>query len=206
MLYDTKDIEEILKEEPEAEPKDPALEYSDALDGRELVAFPGQNHDAHIYAHLIQGASPIVGQLPQLAISLQKHVMQHISLKADEGVQNIADPMQKEYQKALFISQYTQDMKELGSQLAGGNQPDPLVALKDKEINVKQQDLAAKQQQGQQKINLEKVKIGKKEESDKAKIESNEDIAELRGRIAREKLKQTAKSSGPTQKSSGQKK
>ena len=80
------------------------------------------------------------------------------------------------------------------------------VALKDKEINVKQQDLAAKQQQGQQKINLEKVKIGKKEESDKAKIESNEDIAELRGRIAREKLKQTAKSSGPTQKSSGQKK
>ena len=87
--------------------------------------------------------------------------------------------MQKEYQKALFISQYTQDMKELGSQLAGGNQPDPLVALKDKEINVKQQDLAAKQQQGQQKINLEKVKIGKKEESDKAKIESNEDIAEL---------------------------
>ena len=83
--------------------------------------------------------------------------------------------------------------KELGSQLAGGNQPDPLVALKDKEINVKQQDLAAKQQQGQQKINLEKVKIGKKEESDKAKIESNEDIAELRGRIAREKLKQTAK-------------
>ena len=202
----TKDIEEILKEEPEAEPKDPALEYSDALDGRELVAFPGQNHDAHIYAHLIQGASPIVGQLPQLAISLQKHVMQHISLKADEGVQNIADPMQKEYQKALFISQYTQDMKELGSQLAGGNQPDPLVALKDKEINVKQQDLAAKQQQGQQKINLEKVKIGKKEESDKAKIESNEDIAELRGRIAREKIKQTAKSSGPTQKSSGQKK
>jgi hypothetical protein len=192
----TKDIEEILKEEPEAEPKDPAIEYADALDGREIIAFPGQNHDAHIYAHLLQGASPIVAQLPQLAIALQKHVMQHISLKADESVQEITDPNQKEFQKALFISQYTKDMKELGAQLAGSDQPDPLVALKDKEINVKQQDLAAKQQQGQQKIGIEKVKIGKKEESDKAKIESNEDIAELRGRIAREKIKQTAKSSG----------
>ena len=192
----TKDIEEILKEEPEAEPKDPAIEYADALDGREIIAFPGQNHDAHIYSHLLQGASPIVAQLPQLAIALQKHVMQHISLKADENAQNIEDPNQKEFQKALFISQYTKDMKELGAQLAGSDQPDPLVALKDKEINIKQQDLAAKQQQGQQKINLDKVKIGKKEESDKAKIESNEDIAELRGRIAREKIKQTAKSSG----------
>jgi len=68
----TKDIEEILKEEPEAEPKDPAIEYADALDGREIIAFPGQNHDAHIMSHLIQGGSPIVAQLPQLAIALQK--------------------------------------------------------------------------------------------------------------------------------------
>ena len=83
-----KDVDAILKpqKEEESEPKDPAIENSESLESLPLVVFQGQNHDAHIMAHLIFGSSGLVLQMPQIAMSLQKHVMEHVSVKAKEQV------------------------------------------------------------------------------------------------------------------------
>jgi hypothetical protein len=78
-----KDVDSILKpvEQGDPSPKDPAVENSEALENLSLVVFEGQNHDAHIMAHLVFGSSPMVGQMPAVAMSLQKHVMEHVSIK-----------------------------------------------------------------------------------------------------------------------------
>ena len=47
-----KDIDLILKAKPVPKPKDPALEHIDALAAQPFRAFPGQDHQAHITAHL----------------------------------------------------------------------------------------------------------------------------------------------------------
>ena len=47
-----KDVDLILKKPPKPMPKDPALEHIDALGALPFQAFPGQDHRAHITAHL----------------------------------------------------------------------------------------------------------------------------------------------------------
>ena len=48
-----------------------------------LKAFAGQQHDAHIMSHILMGLSPIVAAMPNVAVNLQKHVFEHIKLKAE---------------------------------------------------------------------------------------------------------------------------
>jgi hypothetical protein len=69
-----KDVDGVLKpvEGGDPTPKDPAVENSDSLDNLPLVAFEGQNHDAHIMAHLVFGSSGMVMQIPSVAMALQK--------------------------------------------------------------------------------------------------------------------------------------
>jgi hypothetical protein len=47
-----KDIDRILPPPAPNAPKDPSLEHIDALGGKPFQAFPGQDHRAHVTAHL----------------------------------------------------------------------------------------------------------------------------------------------------------
>ena len=74
------DVDRIMKSVPSEDPVplDPAQENINALNMLDLTAFEGQNHQAHIQAHLIFGSSQMVAGLPPVAMSLQKHVMEHV--------------------------------------------------------------------------------------------------------------------------------
>ena len=50
-------------------------------------AFPGQDHRAHITAHLNFMASNFVRNNPSITAALEKNIMEHISLMAQEQVQ-----------------------------------------------------------------------------------------------------------------------
>jgi hypothetical protein len=52
-----------------------------------LKAFAGQQHDAHLAAHLMMGMSPMLQANPQAAMMLQQHMLEHIRLKAEEAVE-----------------------------------------------------------------------------------------------------------------------
>jgi len=56
------------------------------LDNIDLKAFEGQNHEAHIQAHLVFMASGVVQASPAAAIALQKHIMEHIKLLGQETI------------------------------------------------------------------------------------------------------------------------
>jgi len=82
-----KDIDVILKKPPRPMPKDPALEHIDALGGVKFQAFPGQDHRAHITAHLNFLATNMVRTAPMVIGVIEKNCLEHISLMAQEQIE-----------------------------------------------------------------------------------------------------------------------
>jgi hypothetical protein len=168
-MYDAlgvKDTDRIMKRVPDEEPtpKDPAQENIDVMDMVVLKAFQGQDHESHIMAHLIFGASPMIGNMPAMAIALQKHCIEHVQIQAEEMAMmemRKQGPMAPEQQemlmesiKAKFVAQGMQQLRQL-SQQASGQGPDPLVQLKEKELQLRAQAEQNDAQNDQAKLNLE---------------------------------------------------
>ena len=204
-----KDVDAVLKPSEEGDPvaKDPAIENSDALENVPVVVFEGQNHDAHIMAHLVFGSSAIVGAMPQTGMSLQKHVMEHISVKAKEQV---AAQMQQQLQGqqpteeqvlqiegmvAELISQGMQEVKALSTQISGGGEQDPLIALKEQDLQIRAQRDANELAVDQARLELDGQKASNTMSLGKERIASAEEIAAARIQAAREReiMKQNSK-------------
>ena len=197
-----KDVDAILKpqEEGEPEPKDPAIENSEALENLPMAVFQGQNHDAHIMAHLVFGSAGTVQQMPLIAVELQKHVMEHVSVKAKEQV--AAQMMQQlqgqapteqqtleiESMVADLIAKGMQEVKDLSKQISGGGEePDPLIALKEQDLQIRAQRDAAENQIDQARLDLDRQKASQTAQLGENRIQSAEDIAAARIDAARER-------------------
>ena len=77
-----KNINAILPPPQQPMPKDPSLEHIDALAARPFQAFPGQDHRAHIEAHLNFMQLNMVRNAPMVMGSIQKNILEHISIMA----------------------------------------------------------------------------------------------------------------------------
>ena len=198
-----KDVDSILKpvDEGDPVPKDPAVENSEALDNLPLVPFQGQKHDAHIMAHLVFGSSATVGQQPQVAISLQKHIMEHVSLKSKEQVfaqfsqQLQGQPpspeqaLEIEAAVANLIAQGMQEVKALSAQISGQGQegPDPLIALKEQDLQLRAQRDQNEAQMDQARLDLDRQKAEQNAQLGADRIQSSEDIVQARIDAAKER-------------------
>jgi hypothetical protein len=166
-----KDTDRIMKRIPdeEPEPKDPAQENIDALDMVPLQAFEGQEHEAHIMAHLVFGSTPMVGGMPAIAMALQKHVMEHVKIAAREraAVQFIQqrqatggaaateeEMLAIEGLTAQFVAEGMQMVKQMSQQVSGQG-PDPLVQLKEQELQIRAQAEQSDAQNEAAKLNLD---------------------------------------------------
>ena len=166
-----KDTDRIMKRIPdeEPEPKDPAQENIDALDMVPLQAFEGQEHEAHIMAHLVFGSTPMVGGMPAIAMALQKHVMEHVKIAAREraAVQFIQqrqatggaaateeEMLAIEGLTAQFVAEGMQMVKQMSQQVSNQG-PDPLVKLKEQELQIRAQSEQADAQNEAAKLNLD---------------------------------------------------
>jgi len=196
-----KDVDSILKpvEQGEPIPKDPAVENSESLENLPLTVFQGQNHDAHIMAHLVFGSSPMVSQMPAIAMALQKHVMEHVSVKAKEQVAsqmqqqlqgqppNEQQAMEIESMVADLVAQGMQEVKSLSTQISGGGAPDPIIALKQQDLELRAQQDAAENQIDQARLALDQQKAQNNAQLGAARIDSQEGIVEARIQAARER-------------------
>src|SRR6056300_463980 len=183
------DTDRIMKAMPEEDPRptDPAQENINALDQIPLYAFQGQNHQAHIMSHLVFGASPMVGGMPPVAVAMQKHVMEHVKIAAEEQamaqMQQMgpmdADQQEMQFQAmvAQFVAEGMQQAKAMSAQISGAGQPDPLVKLKEQELQLEAQN---QQMRGEQ---FEK-RVASQEQQTAARIDSamQRELLKLRGR------------------------
>ena len=89
-MYDAlgvKNVNAILPPPAPPQPMDPALENIMATSGKPFQAFPGQDHKAHIDAHLAFMSISMVQNNPAAMMSLQKNILEHISYMAQEQIQ-----------------------------------------------------------------------------------------------------------------------
>ena len=179
----------------------------DSLENIPLVVFEGQNHDAHIMAHLVFGSSTMVGTMAPVVMSLQKHVMEHISVKAKEQVAaqmqqqmggqppNEQQVLQIESMVAELIAQGMQEVKAMSAQISGGGEQDPLIALKEQDLQIRAQRDANEMVVDQARLELDTKKARNTMSLGKERIASTEEIAAARIKAARERelLKQDSK-------------
>tara|TARA_B000000532_G_scaffold154622_1_gene124289 strand:+ start:5241 stop:7658 length:2418 start_codon:yes stop_codon:yes gene_type:complete len=201
-----RDIDRILKRtpEPEAVPKDPAQENIDVLDQISLVAFEGQDHEAHIMAHMVFGSTPLVAQSPQMAVTLQKHIMEHVKIGAREraavdliqagGGEAVSEEqmIDLEAKTAQYVAEGMSRLKALSAELSGAGKPDPLVQLKEKELQVKAQAEQNDAQIDRQKLGLEAQKVAQRDAQFDKRLESQEKqtAARINAAERREQMKQ----------------
>jgi len=108
-----KDIDLILKKPPQPMPKDPALEHIDALGGVPFKAYPGQDHRAHITAHLNFMATNVARSAPMMTAAVEKNCLEHISLMAQEQIElEFREELQKMQQVQMQAQQNPQIMQQ----------------------------------------------------------------------------------------------
>ena len=203
-----RDIDKILlpQSSDEPEPKDPAQENIDALSDTVLKAFEGQDHDAHILTHLTFGTSPMVAQNPIVSINLLKHVLEHIRIKAQEQAavqlmqQTGGQPLNQELELELdamvarMVAQEMQNLKQLSAQISGQGQegPDPLVQLKQQELQLDAQRQQAELAMDQQELAMDQQRMQNKQQEFQQRLQSQErqTQARIQAALERELLKQ----------------
>jgi len=199
----TKQIEAILKPPPkQPEPLDPAKENARALQMKLLTAFEFQDHDAHIAAHMAFMASRMVQINPQVYALMQSHISDHISFKAKAQVKQMImenpemsqmaqqDPQQFEImfeaEVAKVAAQITQELVQ--SEIASQNKEDPLIKIKQQEIDLRAMDLQRKAEETKFRADQENQRALARLEFDYDKLEQQDDQSEERISVAREKI------------------
>ena len=195
----TKQIDTLLKPEPPILPKDPATENSEALRMTIPKAFPDQDHEAHITAHGAFIKSRMVQMNPMVYALLQSHISDHIAFQAhgEVGAMVQEDPMliamqQQDPQgyQIQFNSMVAKRIAELTNILVaqeGGTQ-DPLVALKQRELDLKAMDIQRRAQENMEDMQRKEDEFDEKIDFEKMKLEQQQDQSDERLRVAREKI------------------
>jgi hypothetical protein len=216
-----KDIDKILIRPQPPQPKDPALEHIDALAGKPFQAFPGQDHRAHITAHLNFMATNMARNAPVVMAALEKNCFEHISLMAQEQVEvEFKNEMQQvamiqqnqqamqnpqiqmqvrmlsekiEARKAQLIADMMEEFMMEEKKITSQFDNDPIAKLRSRELDLQAQENYRKKQEGEDRINLDRMKAMMNQQSQDEKLQQNEDLAKLRAQTSLDKTVLTAK-------------
>jgi hypothetical protein len=199
-------IQMILPPPQEPQPSDPAIENARSLIQENLTAFQEQDQDAHIAAHLAFMKAPVVASTPPIFAMLLAHICEHIAFKArgvammeamDKAKQAQLQglpppPVDGESRVAILIAQYTEEVFSALLPPPEG-QVDPLVTLREKELDIKATDIQRKALEFDTRMEFEQDREEGRQELTAERINSSEDIAQLRATVAREKMRKDYK-------------
>jgi hypothetical protein len=212
-----KNVNAILPPPSQPQPLDPVLEEIAAMGMKPIQAFPGQDHKAHIDSHLSFMQSNTVQNNPMVMATLQKNILERISLMAQEQIQIEfeeelvqAQKMQMMLQqqpqnqqlinqanqlmslinsrKAVLIAEMMKDYMKEEQKIISEFTGDPLLRLKSRELDLKARQDQAKQQYDSGRISLDTMKAMMNQSNFDEKLEQNEDLAELRAGVSLAKM------------------
>ena len=166
-------IDSILPPPPQPMPINAAMENKIAITGGMPQAFPQQDHKAHMETHLAIMATPVVQTNPQALATLQGHIQEHIGMLAEQQAQQMVmeqagpevqqnpEAMQMlqpaiERQAAMLIAELTEEFTQTVEPVGEGT--DPLVAIRQQELQLKAADLERKSTEFDAKQELEREK------------------------------------------------
>ncbi len=218
-MYDAlgvKDVNAILPPPQQPMPQDPSLEHIAALGMKPFQAFPGQDHRAHIEAHLQFMQVNMVRNAPMIMGSIQKNILEHISIMAQEQVQlEFANELQQlqamqqnpqamqnpqmmqqvqmitqkiEARKAKLIAEMTEEFAQEENKITSQFDSDPLLKLKSREVDLRAMENERKKLEDENRLALDKAKAMMDQGIAEEKLEQNEDLAKLRAGVSLAKM------------------
>ncbi len=227
---DIKDVDQLLPPPQPPQPKDPAMEHIDAMNGKTFKAFPGQDHEAHMEAHLSFMGTIMARNNPPVIAALQKNILEHISLMAQEQIQlEFVEEMQQlqqltaqmqqmmgsvqqnpqmaqqiqqnpqvqmmqkqiqdiknkiESRKAKLIAEITAEYLEEEKKVLDQMSNDPLIKLKADEVQLKAKKEQRETEEGEEKLNLDKMKMMQGQSQFEDKLEQEDEHQKLRAAVS----------------------
>ncbi len=168
-------VESLLQPPPDMTPKpiDAGLENSSLLLGQPAQAFVQQNHEAHVGAHQGLFLTKVVQENPQMQSIVISHVMQHLQFLATQIAEQQMPPEMQERiamlqmqmqqvpaEQAQAMAQELQMMidqmsapimaeltNQFLSSIQQGDSGDPLVAIRQQELELRDKELDLEQDQ-----------------------------------------------------------
>jgi len=186
------------------------MEHISAMGMKPFQAFPGQDHQAHITAHLNFMSTNMVRNNPSIMAAIQKNILEHISIMAQEQVQlEFREQMKQmmmlqqqaavnpqaqqqlqqitqaiEARKATLIAEMTEDYMKEEKKITSQFDSDPLLKLKSREVDLRAMENERKKQSDEANQDLQRSKLMQAQELAEDKLEQNEDLAKLRAGVS----------------------
>ena len=205
-----KNIDQVLPPPAPVQPMDPSMEHIMALAGKPFQAFPGQDHRAHITAHLNFMSTNMVRNNPAIMAAIQKNILEHISLMAQEQIQlEFREQLQQlqalqqqapinpdaarqaqaitqevEARKSVLIAEMTQDFMMEEKKITSQFDSDPLLKLKAREVDLRAMENERKKQADEDKNDLARAKLMQARDIVDEKMDQNEKLAKLRAGVS----------------------
>jgi hypothetical protein len=221
-------VDKIVPKPDEASPTDPVSENENLLMLKPVKAFEYQDHEAHMRVHMVLKNDPQIKEQMKnnkmgsaIGSALDAHVREHLAFIFRDQIEEelgvplppTDQPLPKDVEKRLSSLVADAADQMLGKKQAKAKaeqdakiQKDPIVQQREKELEIKREDvqrraqadqaksqleqqkLMATQQAGQEKQQLEREKIASRERSDAAALEHERQEMLLKSQLDQEKF------------------
>ena len=208
-------IEALLPPPPKPMPTDAAMENSSMLLQKPAMAFPQQDHVAHIDTHRAFMSTYLVKNSPPVLSLIQSHISNHVSELAKEDIMmrnqteiqqlteqyggQIPPELQQQFeietakQVAVKIKELTETMVAEEQEYLEGMQKDPLVTLKQEELGLRAEELELRAHKDGEKQALEEEKVEIDARQEQEKIDNANRHATNREQIQLKKINEPSK-------------
>jgi hypothetical protein len=158
-------------------------------------------------------ATNIARNNPVVMAAMEKNIMEHISLMAQEQIElefpqelqqlaqmnqmaqnnpQIAQAAQQisqkiEGRKAVLIAEMMEEFLKEEREVTSGFGDDPIAKLRARELDLRAQDNERKRKEGQERINLDRMKAMMNQREHEDKLDQNADLAKMRAETSIEK-------------------
>ena len=212
--------EALLQTPPDTTPKpiDSGLENSGFMMGQPQQAFQGQNHQSHVEAHRSLFLTQVVKENPQMQSIIISHCMQHLQFMSAQiaqqqippevqqriqGVQQQLQQMPPEEAQAasieiqMLLDQFSapilaQLTQEFLQSIGQGDETDPLVAIRQQELSLKDKQIDQEQTQFEMKAGQREQEKLLENEIQRQRINVQKDVADDKLDLSIQRLKQQA--------------
>jgi len=213
-------VEALLQAPPDTTPKpvDSGLENSGFMMGQPQQAFEAQNHQSHVEAHRSLFLTQVVKENPQMQSIIISHCMQHLQFMSaqiaqqqiPEDVQQRIQGVQQQMQQmppeqaqsasveiqmlldqfaAPILAQLTQEFLQ---SIGQGDETDPLVAIRQQELALKDKQIDQEQTQFEMKAGQRGQEKLLENEIQRQRINVQKDVADDKLDMSIQRLKQQA--------------
>jgi hypothetical protein len=208
------------QEPPPPQPIEAGLENAGLLIGQPAQAFPQQDHNSHISTHRALFMTEVVKTNPALQGAIIAHMMQHLQFMAEQMAREQLPPevIEQEQQIQALIQQgqiapeeaqgLMMQIQQIQLQISApllaeltnaliqslgqDGDEDPLVAIRQRELDLREKQIDSDNEQFAQKQAQRDVEQAERNEIDRERIGTSKDIADDKLDVAIARLDQQA--------------